>query len=896
MSSIVDIKERKRVEAALQESEERFRAIFYQAAVGIAETSVKGEWLLLNDRYCEILGYTQAELRGKSFWDIVHPDDREVSLAARRQLLAGEIPSWSREKRYIRKDGATIWARVFVSLVRQQNNLPQCFIFVVEDVTEKIKAEHALRDSQRRLALAQSASRLGLWDYDVSANTTEISGEYAQLHGLPPDHPPLTHEEWLGLVHPDDRERVRALLRESFERTHIWDAEFRVVWPDGSVHWLGGKGKVFLNESCRPIRMAGISFDVTERKHNEAALRESEERFRNMADTAPVMIWMSGEDKLCTFFNKGWLDFTGRSMAQELGNGWAAGVHPDDLDRCLATYSSSFDARRSFRMEYRLRRADGEDRWVLDNGIPLYKGSEFAGYIGSCIDVTEQKLTQDRLRISERRLIDAQHLAQIGSWERHFKGDAIYWSDEMFRIFGRPIGPPPSFPVFLDYIHPDDREIVAAATHAASSSNTPVIKEFRIVREDGQVRWVRSICEAIRDDQCALVSIAGSTQDITEQVKAGELLRESEQRLKSAQRLAHVGNWHWDIEVNRIFWSEEVCRIFGRPEGYTLTYQEFLQAVQPPDRERVEQSLRDIRAGKQPHLLEFQICRPDGDVRWIACITEALRDDAGSLVGLSGACQDVTDQRRAETALRQSLHEVAHLNRVAAMGELAASLAHELNQPLAAILSNAQAANRFLSRESPDVARVRDCLTDIAADDKRAGEVIQRLRGLLRKGESLSSLVDLNEVVSDAIRLVSNDAMLRQTSVKFEPLAGLPPVRGDRIQLYQVALNLLMNGLDAVAEKPPGERWVLVRTAVADRGGVELTLEDSGKGIDESDLIRVFEPFFSTKPKGLGMGLSISQSIVQAHGGHIAAENKARGGAIFRCVLPAAQQAAARGL
>jgi len=223
---------------------------------------------------------------------------------------------------------------------------------------------------------------------------------------------------------------------------------------------------------------------------------------------------------------------------------------------------------------------------------------------------------------------------------------------------------------------------------------------------------------------------------------------------------------------------------------------------------------------------------------------------------------------------------------------LTASLAHELNQPLAAILSNAQAAGRFLGGESPDLVQVRECLTDIVADDKRAAEVINRLRGLLKKGEYQPSLADLNEVISEAMRLVRNNALLRQVSVKFEPLPGLPPVLGDRIQLYQVVLNLIMNGLDAVAERSPGDRWVLVRTAKADGGGVELTVEDSGKGIAESEIARLFEPFFSTKRDGLGMGLSISRSIVQAHRGKIWAENAVEGGAIFRCVLPVAQEGA----
>jgi signal transduction histidine kinase len=261
----------------------------------------------------------------------------------------------------------------------------------------------------------------------------------------------------------------------------------------------------------------------------------------------------------------------------------------------------------------------------------------------------------------------------------------------------------------------------------------------------------------------------------------------------------------------------------------------------------------------------------------------------GAFAGYIGSTIDITDQKCAEAERRRSLDEIAHLNRVAAMSELTASMAHELNQPLAAILSNAQAANRLLSSESPDLVEVSACLTDIAADDKRAGEVIRRLRGLLKKGESQASTVDLNEIVADVIRMVRNDALLRQAALTFEPSPGLPRLVGDRIQLYQVALNLIVNGLDAAAERPPGDRSVVVRTAEWDDGGVQLAVEDSGSGIAERDLVRVFEPFFTTKPEGLGMGLSISRSIVQAYGGRIWAENSARGSAVFRCVLPSTQ-------
>jgi PAS domain S-box-containing protein len=635
--------ERKRTEMALRESEERFRATFSQAAVGITQTAIDGKWLVLNDRLCEILGYTQAELRGKTFLDITHPDDREVSLIAVRRLLAGEMSSHWMDKRYIRKDGSIVWARLCVSLVRDRHNQPQYFTSVVEDITDRMEAECALRDSERRLALAQSAAHLGLWDWDLRTNSHTNSGDYLQLYGLSADHPPLTYEEWLRMIHPEDLARVQSLVRESIEKTHVWDSEFRLLWPDGTVHWLLGKGTVFLDDSGRPERITGINLDITDRKEAEAALRASERQYREIFENISV----------CMFL----------------------------------------------------------------------------------LDVTP---------------------------------------DGRFKIAG---------------FNPAEEKAVGL-------SNGDVTGRF------------------------------------VEEVFAEEL----------AQKL--TANYRRCLEA-----------------GTPIQYDDELNL--PGGRRHFHSNLIPMRTA------------------------------AGRIHRIVGVCIDDTDRKQAEDAVRQSLDEIAHLDRVAAMGELAASLAHELNQPLAAILLNSQAASRFLSARPPDLARVRACLEDIAADDERAGEVIQRLQGLLKKGESQASLVYLNEVVRDALRLLGNDALLRQVSVKFEPLSSLPPVLGNRIQLYQVTLNLVVNALDAAADRPPGDRWVLVRTVEADGGGIELTVADSGRGIAGTDLARVFEPFFTTKPDGLGMGLAISKSIVQAHRGRIWAENRPGSGAIFRCVLPVARHAAA---
>jgi signal transduction histidine kinase len=243
-------------------------------------------------------------------------------------------------------------------------------------------------------------------------------------------------------------------------------------------------------------------------------------------------------------------------------------------------------------------------------------------------------------------------------------------------------------------------------------------------------------------------------------------------------------------------------------------------------------------------------------------------------------------RRRAEGNARRSLGQLAHLDRVAAMGELATSLAHELNQPLAAILANAQAARRLLAGAEPDLHEVRASLDDIVDDDKRAGEVIRRMRTLLKKDEFRPEPVDLNEAVNEVVRLLAQDAGRRGVLVELELASDLPPVRGDTVQLQQVVLNLLVNAFEAVSRCAPERRRVRVRTREPLSGNVELTVEDAGDGIPDAHLERLFEPFFTTKSDGLGMGLSITRSILELHGGEITAQNLDGGGASFRCALP----------
>jgi PAS domain S-box-containing protein len=506
--------------------------------------------------------------------------------------------------------------------------------------------------------------------------------------------------------------------------------------------------------------LADIFAVVLMRQRADTALAESENRFQLLADNAPVMMWMSGPDGACTGFNRAWLEFTGRPSAEELGDGWLEGVHPDDRDGCQASYRTALASRQPFTIEYRLRRADGAYREVLDCGVANFDAAQrFQGYLGSAIDISE-------VRAAQRSQVESLALrsAILGS------------------LYGR----------------------VAALDSAGV---------IVAVNES----WTRFIEEQGGDS-----STAGVGADYL-----------------------------------------DVCRRAA--------------ASGDPDAAAGLEAIEGVMAGRSARAqLEYACPTPSGRL-WYMMIVEPFTRPEGGLV-ISHI--DITRRRRAEEQVQREHEELAHALRVATLGELATSLAHEINQPLAAIASNAQAARRLL--QSAEVDReVPAVLQDIADEAKRAAQVIRRLRALFRKEHTERRSVDLNEVLKEVIGLLRRDLERRRVRLEVVLQPDPPSVLGDMVQLQQVILNVLVNAADAMADAPD-PRELRVETAVREAGILAISVRDSGPGVAPSELEHIFERFVTSKPEGLGMGLSISRSIIEAHGGRIwATRNPDRGLTVY---------------
>jgi PAS domain S-box-containing protein len=567
-------------------------------------------------------------------------------------------------------------------------------------------------------------------------------------------------------------------------------------------------------------------------------------------------------------------------------------IHADDQAYVIAAIDEAIRTKSTFELEHRVRRVDGSLGWMFSRAIPIQNvEGQVVEWFGAASDITERKRIEEQLRNNQAQLIDSQRLANVGSWERDVATGRVRWSDQMYRIYGLPDNTQPVFQTFLSFVHRKDLGIILEAQKRALAANAPIEVEYRITRSDGEVRFIRSIAEVVKNEQGAPVRFVGTDQDITEQVKATELLRESEARLKSAERMAHVGDWIWDIKANRVSCSEEMLRILGLPQDYEPSYEESFQIVSPQDRRRAEEWVRACLAEKRGSRIEVGILRPDGDRRTVVCRSEVLLDADGSPARMFGTCQDVTDARRAqeEAFARQKLES---------LGTLASGIAHDFNNLLGAMLAQAELAAAELATGShPDEA-----LKQIREVAVRGSEIVRQMMIYAGKEGDVLERTDVSKAVEDMLGLLKVSAS-RHTTIVTELGENLPAVNARPAQLRQIVMNLVVNASDAIRDREgiirvmtrrvTVEHDTEVRTSECLAPGeyVELEVSDTGIGMSPDTKSRVFDPFFTTKSAGRGLGLAVVHGIVRSLNGAIRIISDLGNGATFQILLPCAAAA-----
>jgi PAS domain S-box-containing protein len=513
------------------------------------------------------------------------------------------------------------------------------------------------------------------------------------------------------------------------------------------------------------------------------------------------------------------------------------------------------------------------------------------------------ELQEETLRRSEGYLAEAQRLTGIGSWAWNVATRrSVYWSQENYRLFGfDPEGAIPSDEAFYQRIHPEDRDRVRREVFLERpDQGSHFDVDFRIVLPDGAMKYVRSTGHPVFNISGDLVEYVGTSIDVTERKRVDE----ERERLLASERAAFaeavaaqqrfrdlvnsVEAIVWEANVPSFqfsFISKEAERVLGYPVERWLSEPTFWKDhVHPEDREWALQYCQTATAEKRNHQFEHRMIAADGSVVWLRdLVTVVVEGDRVTRV--RGLMVDLTNRKKAEEALRQARADLAYVSRVTTMGELTASLAHEVNQPIAAAVTNANTCLRWLTRDHPDVEEARAAATRIVKDGTRAGEIISRTRLLFEKGTPQHDLVDVNEVIGEMIVLLRGETTRYSISVRTELAADLPQVMGDRVQLQQVMMNLIMNSIDAMKDAD-GTRELAIKSQRTENDQVLVSVSDTGVGLPPQQADQVFSAFFTTKPHGTGMGLRISRSIIESHGGRLWAADNLPRGASFRFTLP----------
>jgi PAS domain S-box-containing protein len=577
-------------------------------------------------------------------------------------------------------------------------------------------------------------------------------------------------------------------------------------------------------------------------------------------------------------------------------------VHPEDVDLVKHRIDRASQDGKDFEHEYRLVMPDSSVKYVHVMAHALSHESGGVEFVGAVMDVSDRKRAEEELRRSEAlaeqrlRLVVDTTPAMLNSCRPDGyldyvnKGWLDYFGFSLETALDRADVMKMSMPSKTDMygsdwqpvIHPEDLPAFTDRWKSMLVSGKPGEREARVRRFDGVYRWHLFRAVPLYDETGKPVKWYASAFDIEDRKRAEEALRRSEGYLAEAQRLTHTGSWAWSVATRHsVYWSQENYRLFGfDPEGGIPSDEAFYQRIHPEDRDRVRREVFLERPDEGSHFdVEFRVVLPDGAIKYVRSTGHPVRNISGDLLEYVGTSIDVTERKRAEEErerLRQAQTDLAHVNRVTTMGELTASLAHDVNQPIAAAVTNANTCLRWLAGDSPNVEEARAAATRIVKDGMRAAEIISRTRVLFKKGTPQRELMDVNEAIREMIVLLRGETTRYNILVRTE-LSDLPQVMGDRVQLQQVMMNLIMNSIDAMKDVD-GARQLEIKSQQAENEQVLVSVSDTGVGLPVQQADQIFKAFFTTKPQGTGMGLSISRSIVESHGGRLwAADNSPRG-------------------
>ncbi len=761
-----------------------------------------------------------------------------------------------------------------------------------KEIAERKIVEEHLRNSESLLKTSEARLRQVIdtipslsWCNLPDGSNEFLSKGWHEYTGLSPEE---AHGwGWQVCFHPEDLPPLMKRWKELLISGDPGEMEARLRRHDGVYRWFLIQVAPFRDEMGKIVRWYGTSTDINDRKLAVEALQTSERNLIRIINTIPTTAWSTLPDGYCDFLSQRWLSYAGFSAEEAKGWGWGEVIHPDDVNGLIEYWQSCLASGTPVDAEARMRRFDGTYRWFLFRANPLRDDSgHIVKWYGTNIDIDDRKRAEEELRRSEARkaailnsaldcIVTIDHEGRITEFnpaaERTFGYRRI---DVIGRYLSEVIIPPSN----------REKHRQGLARYQATGETQVLGRrvELTATRADGTEFPVEVAISRIPMD--GPPAFTGYLRDITQRKRAEEELRRSEAFLSEGQRLGRTGSFFWRVATEEIVWSEQVYRIFELDPGLTMTLELIGTRVHPEDLPMLFDMFERAQSGSDFEY-EHRLLLPGNRVKYLHLVGHGNRNSVGQWEYV-GAVQDVTESRLSVEALDRARSELANLARSTSLGVLTASIAHEVNQPLSGIVTNASTCLRMLNSEPPNIDGARETARRTIRDGNRASEVITRLRALFKKKEFAVELIDLNEATREVIALSLSELQSNRIIVRHQLTANLPAVKGDRIQLQQVILNLLRNASDAMRNVDDRPRQLLIKTECDDSKDVQLIVQDSGIGFDARAADRLFESFYTTKDDGMGIGLSVSRSIIEAHRGRLWAMANDGPGSTFAFSIP----------
>lgn len=1052
---------------ALAESEGRFRTTFEQAAVGIAHVDSDGHFLRVNERLCDILGYSRNELLATTFQQITHPDDIKANLKQVRQLQQGEIKSFSTEKRYLRKDGSAFWANLTVGQTRDERGLPGYSIAVVEDITQRKRMEEDLKTSLEWLTLAQRSARLGLFDWNLLSGHQMWTEALYDVLGVPRDQTPNT-EAWAAILHPDDRNAARARVEQAIETHTPLDHEYRIILPDGTERWIRAQGETLYDESGAPQRMAGVCIDITERRRTKEALIESEEKLRRIIENAPYPILVHAENGEVLQVNRAWCDISGygpeelttmgawieraygehkhttqidnqrlyaisdrvaegdhairtkdggtrtwefssaplgvlpdgrkavvtmaidvtaRQLAEEsrfktyfelgmvglaeisptgrwaranattcrlLGypenelrrRTWMDLTHPDDVAEAEAQFNELLQGKQdSYSVEKRYKRKNGDILHAIATMRAVRRSDGSLAYVlQSLHDITERKQAEahiahlnellrtlgkiDQLIVKEgdpQRLI--QNVCDSLTQTRGFFGAWILILADGAPIRGAVSGALTDIPGIealikqdgwimecpcackamasqdIQSVHAPTRECEGCPVSAAYGEHSSMTVQLRLGSRQYGLLGVSGPPTVVDDQEEheLLKEVADETAFALQSIELNEERAKTQkelntllERLTLAQQASRAGFWDWDIPTGNLVWSESLSELFAAPPGARASFDTWIAALHPDDREAAMATIKNCIDTHTPLVNEYRISLPDGGVRWIRAMGDTCYDPDSKPLRMTGICVDITDRKRSEEEIRalnatleQRVRErTAKLEKsYRELEDFSYAVSHEFRAPLARL----QGFSDALMEGSDTCSNPEHQMFA-----ERINVATRQLQLVIDKLLQLNRLAMIEPATREQVNLsdLAMEILAQQDEVDTERAAEMiiaPAImaNGDPTLLRLCLKNLLENAYKATSRTTNPR--IEFNMLYDEHGDPVYYVRDNGAGFEMAFSKKLFVPFCPAHGEnmfsGSGIGLATVRRIVECHGGIVWAEGSPNRGATFYFTL-----------